>query len=162
MNTVKSTSEILAFKTLNRRVDKVWINWAVEMLMAGYDSENLLYLAGENENTNQFELQEIADKALKELQLDFSDQEKAIKDYVCYLIDEAILGKRSYEAVLNRLKDICIELRYVPYLYDFYSLYYAQEDLRYDTNQWYWENANRENINQVIENYFMKRKKDCV
>lgn len=161
MNTVKSTSEILAFKVLNRSVDNVWINWAVEMLMAGYNSENLLYLAGENENTNQFELQSLANKALSELKLDFSNEEKIINDYVCYLIDKAISKEKSHEYILEILKNLCIELEYASYLYDFYSLFYAQEDLKYDTHQWYWENADRENINQVIENYFLKRKAEC-
>ncbi|SCY97793.1 hypothetical protein [Flavobacterium caeni] len=161
MNTVKSTSEILAFKILNRNVNNVWINWAIEMLMAGFDSENLLYLAGENEQTNQFELQKIADRALNELKLDYSDREIVIENYICYLLDEAILEKRSYESVLKNLKDLCIELDYESSLYDFYSLYYAQDDLKYSTHQWYWENANRENINQIIKDYFYKRKASC-
>lgn len=158
MNPVKSTSEILAFKVLNRSVDNVWVNWAVEMLIAGYDSENLLYLAGENEKTNQFELQNIANKALTELNLDFSNEEMVINNYVCYLIDQAISKERSYESVLENLKNLCIELDYASYLYDFYSLFYAQEDLKFDTHQWYWDNADRENINQIIEDYFLKRK----
>ena len=161
MNTVKSTSEILAFKILNRNVNNVWINWAIEMLMAGFDSENLLYLAGENEQTNQFELQKIADRVLNELKLDYSDRERVIENYICYLLDEAILKKRSYESVLKNLKDLCIELDYESSLYDFYSLYFAQDDLKYSTHQWYWENANRENINQIIKDYFYKRKASC-
>ena len=162
MNSVKSTSEILAFKILNRNVNNVWINWAVEMLTAGYNSESLLFLAGENEKTNQFELQNLANKTLEELGLDFSNQEKVIKNYVCFLVSEAILGNKSYLSVLTTLKDLCIELDYETYLYDFYSLYYAQEDLKYDTHQWYWDNANRENIKQIITDYFLKRKNECV
>lgn len=160
MNLVKSTSEILAFKVLNRNVNNVWINWAIEMLIAGYNSESLLFLAGENENTNQFELQNLANKTLDELGLDFSDKDKVINDYVYYLIDEAILGKKSYLSVLRALKDLCVELGYISFLYDFYSLYYAQEDLKFYTHQWYWKNANRENINQIIIDYFFKRKNE--
>lgn len=162
MNLVKSTAEILAFKVLNRNVNNVWINWAIEMLIAGYNSESLLFLAGENEKTNQFELQNLANKTLEELGLDFSDKENIIKSYVCYLVDEAILEKKSYLSVLKILKDLCIELAYESYLYDFYSLYYAHEDLKYDFHQWYWDNADRENINQVIEDYFLKRKNECI
>ena len=161
MNTVKSTSEILAFKFLNRNVNNVRVNWAIEMLMAGFDSENLLYLAGENEHTNQFELQKIANKALDELNLKYSDRETVIANYVCYLLDEAITGKRSYELVLTILKNLCSELNYESSLYDFYSLYYAQDDLKYSTHQWYWENADRDNINQIIKDYFYKRKDSC-
>ena len=161
MNIVKSTSEILAFKVLNRNVNNVWINWAVEMLMEGYSSENLLYLAGENEQTNQFELQKIADRTLKELELDYSDHDKVVENYICFLLDEAISERRNYKSVLKNLKDLCIELDYESSLYDFYSLYFAKEDLEYSTHQWYWENANRENIDQIIKDYFHKRKNNC-
>jgi len=54
MKSVKSTTEILAFKALNRDINKTWVDWAVEMLMAGFDTENLTILAGEFEPFNQF------------------------------------------------------------------------------------------------------------
>jgi len=162
MNTVKSTLEILAFKMLNRNVNTVWINWAVEMLIAGHNSESLLYLAGENEKTSQFELQELAHRTLNELALDYSNHEKVIKDYVCYLLDKAILKERDHISVLETLKNLCIELDYDSSLYDFYSLYYAWTDLKYAEDQWYWDNATKLNIDQIIEDYFNKRKGECL
>lgn len=39
MRPVKMTAEILAFKALNRDIDKTWVDWAVNMLMAGFDTE---------------------------------------------------------------------------------------------------------------------------
>jgi hypothetical protein len=73
MKPVKSTAEILAFKALNRDVDKTWVDWAVDMLIAGFDTEHLTILAGESEPFNQFQMQELAEKVLVELQLDYSD-----------------------------------------------------------------------------------------
>jgi len=52
------------------------------------------------------------------------------------------------------LKDICIELDYEKYLYDFFSLYFAKDDLSYSENQWYWNGATRENIEKTITDYF--------
>ncbi|WP_447635957.1 hypothetical protein [Flavobacterium microcysteis] len=158
MNHVKSTSEILAFRVLNRNIDSVWINWAIGMLEEGYMSENLLYLAGENDKTNQFILQDIANKALVELGIDWSDKEKVINGYIGYLIEEALSGNRSYESVLENLKDLYEELENVSYLQDFYLLYFAQDDLKYEPHQYYWDNATKENITQVVEDYFIKRK----
>ena len=57
MKPVKSTTEILALKALNRDIDKFWVNWAVDMLLAGFDTENLIILAGESEPFNQFQLE---------------------------------------------------------------------------------------------------------
>ncbi|MFZ4464691.1 MAG: hypothetical protein ACOYN5_12650 [Bacteroidales bacterium] len=56
MISVKTTAEILAFKALNRNIDKTWVDWAVDMLIAGYDTENLTILAGESEPFNQFQM----------------------------------------------------------------------------------------------------------
>jgi hypothetical protein len=162
MKPVKTTAEILAFKALNRDIDKAWVDWAVDMLMAGYDTEHLIILAGESEPFNQFQMQELADKVLTELQLDYSDKDHAIKKYACYLIDKSLDGELDNFKVLDILKDICIELDYEKYLYDFYSLYFAKDDLSYSENQWYWDGATRENIEKIIADYFTTWKTNCV
>lgn len=155
MKPVKSTAEIVAFKVLNRDINKTWVDWAVEMLVAGFDTENLAILAGEFEPYNQFQLQDLTTKVLNELQLDFSDKDQTIKNYACYLIDKSLNNEHDSFKVLDILKDICIELDYEKYLYDFYSLYFAKDDLSYSENQWYWEGATRENIDKIIRDYFI-------
>jgi hypothetical protein len=162
MKPVKTTAEILAFKALNRDIDKIWVGWAVDMLMAGFDTEHLTILAGESEPYNQFQMHELADKALTELQLDYSDKEKTIKNYACYLIDKSLAGELESFKVLAILKDICIELDYVKYLYDFYLLFFAKDDLTYSEAQWYWDEATKENIDQIITDYFIKWKSSCL
>jgi hypothetical protein len=162
MKPVKSTAEILAFKVLNRDVDKTWVDWAVDMLMAGFDTEYLTILAGESEPFNQFQMQELVEKVLAELQLDYSDNEQTLKNYACYLIDKSLDGELDNFKVLDILKDICIELDYDKYFYDFYLLYNAKDDLSYSENQWYWDGATRENIEKIITDYFRKWKTNCV
>jgi hypothetical protein len=162
MKPVKSTAEILAFKVLNRDIDKTWVNWAVDMLIAGFDTEHLTILAGENEPFNQFQMQELVDKVLAELQLDYSVKDQTIKNYACYLIDKSLDGELDNFKVLGILKDICIELEYEKYLYDFYSLYFAKDDLSYSENQWYWDGATRKNIEKIITDYFTAWKTYCL
>ena len=162
MKLVKSTAEILAFKVLNRDINKTWVDWAVEMLMAGFDTENLAILAGEFEPYNQFQLQDLTTKVLSELQLDLTDKDQAIKNYACFLIDKSLEGELDNFKVLHILKDICIELDYEKYLYDFYSLYFAKDDLSYSENQWYWDGATRENIEKIITDYFTTWKTNCL
>jgi hypothetical protein len=161
MKPVKSTAEILAFKALNRDINKTWVDWAVEMLMAGFDTENLAILAGEFEPYYQFQLQDLTTKVLNELQLDYSDKEQTIKNYACYLIDKSLDGELDNFKVLDILKDICIELDYERYLYDFYLLYFTKDDLYYSENQWYWDGATRENIEKIITDYFISWKTNC-
>ena len=158
MTPVKSTYEILANKVLNRSVDKTWIEWAYQMLLAGFDNESLIILAGETAPYNEFELRELTSKIFDELHLDYSDTEKVIKNYAFYLIDKAIAGEMESIQVLNILKEICIELDLADYLYHFYSLYFAKSDLLESENQWYIEGVDRSNIDSTIADYFVKWK----
>ena len=40
---VPSTAEILVYKQQKININTQWKDWAFEMLMAGYETENLLY-----------------------------------------------------------------------------------------------------------------------
>jgi len=162
MKSVKSTTEILAFKALNRDINKTWVDWAVEMLMAGFDTENLTILAGEFEPFNQFQLQNLTTVVLSELRLDYSDNERAIKNYACYLIDK--VRNREIETVkaLDILKDICCELDMVSYLFQFYLLYFTKTELLESENQLYMDGVDRSNIDKVIDDYFTTWKINCI
>jgi|WetSurMetagenome_2_1015567.scaffolds.fasta_scaffold18424_2 hypothetical protein len=163
MKPVKSTAEILAFKVLNRDINKTWVDWAVDMLMAGFDTENLTILAGEFEPYNQFQLQDLTTKVLNELHLDYSDKDQTIKNFACYLIDKSQSKELDSFKVLDILKDICIELEMEKYLYQFYLLYFAKDDLLDSEIQWYLEGVDRSNIDKVIEDYFTTwMKTNCV
>jgi hypothetical protein len=100
-------------------------------------------------------MHELIDKVFVELKLENSDKDQTIKRYVCYLIDKSLDAEINNFEVLNILKDICIELDYEEYLYDFNLLYFAKEDLYYSENQWYWDGATRENIDKIISDYFI-------
>ena len=58
----QSTAEILVYKQQNININTQWKDWALEMLMAGYETENLFILAGEDIHCNPFEFTELTDK----------------------------------------------------------------------------------------------------
>ncbi len=153
MKLVESTYEIIAWKHLNKSVDEKWSNWAADMMMAGFDTEHLVQLAGIEKPYNQFELHELTDKVFDELNLDFKDQDIVTTNYVTYLAKEVLGEKRDLFKTLRVIKDLCVDLDYNQKIYDFYSLYFAKEDLNYDTAQWYWEGANRSNIDRICIDY---------
>lgn len=161
MQPVPSTAEILVFKMLGNNVNKKWIDWAYDMLCAGFERENLVMLAGELEPYNQFELQSLADKVLKELDLTWDNREQVYKNYACYLVGKAIEGSIQPVNVLNILSNIYIGADFDPPYSDFYDLYFAYDDLKYSENQWYVAGATRENIDAVIRDYFMAWKAKC-
>lgn len=156
MKLLESTYEIIAWKHLDQSVDEKWSNWAVDMMMVGYETEHLIELAGIKKPYNQFELKELTDKVFEELNLDYTNQDKVVIDYVRYLAMEVLNENRELLKTLREIKDLCISLDYDSKIYDFYSLYFAKEDLNYDTVQWYWDGADRSNIDKICIDYLKK------
>jgi len=147
------TYQILYYRVLENIVSKEWIDWAIEMIQAGFETESLLYLASFEGTENQFELREISDRAFKELGLDFSDKEQVVKNYANYTVDCILTGKMDYLKALRKLKNMCLALNYPKFLMDFYLLYFAKEDLINSPVQWYWTGADKNNIDSIIEDY---------
>jgi hypothetical protein len=156
MKPVASTYEIILWKHLNRDVDEKWSNWAVAMMMAGFDTEHLVELAGIEQPYNQFELKELTDKVFEELKLNYTNQDKVVTDYITYLGKEVLTQKRELLKTLREIKNLCIELDHDYKIYDFYSLYFAKEDLKCDTVQNYWTGADRNNIDKICLDHFKK------
>jgi hypothetical protein len=153
----KSTAAILAYKNLNRNIDKFWIDWAVEMLMSGFDTENLVILAGISPPYDQFELQSLTNKVLEELRLDYSNREKTIRGYVRYLIQTGTaeeLDVISSLKILRELRDLYYELDYDNSILTFYNLYYGLEDLQHDDVQWYVDGMDKDNMLSFVKNTF--------
>jgi hypothetical protein len=153
---VLSTYKILKKKAFNENIDETWIDWALEMIEAGYQSENLYMLAGKTKPFNQFEFQELTENVLKDLGFNYTNTDVVLKNYVYYLISSSIDRPDDYSKTLRELKNICQDLDMDATYIDFYHLYYAKCDLNVDEVQWYWDGANRENIDQIIEDIFRK------
>lgn len=111
-------------------------------------------LAGISKPFNQFELQDLTDKVLKDLQLDYSDKRKAIKNYVYFLVKSNLDNTDKYYEVLKEFRDIYYELDMDSGFQDLALLYWAKDDLIYDENQHYWDGANRTNIDKIIKEQF--------
>jgi len=150
---IPSTKEILAWRALNRSVDESWVDWAVSMLETGHDMLHLAILAGATEPFNQFEMIAIVDKTLAELGCDWSDRERVFRDYVADLLHRMLARQITSRDVLRGLMELCVDLGYPSDLYKFYLLYFAQDDLCMSEVQWYWPDATRENIEEIIRQY---------
>ena len=154
---VKTTPAILAYKALNRNIDKFCIDWAVNMLMNGFDTEHLIILAGISAPYDQFELQALTDKVLLELGMDYSNKDEVIKGYVRYLIETGAEEEPNITSslkLLRELRDLYYELDYDRNLLVFFNLYYGVDDLQQDEVQWYVDDMDRGNMLSVIKNTF--------
>lgn len=158
MTAVASTAEVLVYKILKRHNEKGWVNWAYEMLVAGYETESLLILAGMRGNLEYFEMWTLTDKVLKELEIDYADQNRVINAYISYMAQSVLSGEEKPLVALSILKSLYYDLDHEPLLSDFYDLYYAWEDLQHGEDQWYVDGVDRSNIDQAITACFSKAK----
>nr|WP_132396737.1 hypothetical protein [uncultured Pedobacter sp.] len=141
-------------KAFNEDIDEGWVDWAIEMIQAGYESDNLYILAGITRPYHQFEVQRLTDKVLADLNLDYEDKGLMIANYIYYIISTTINEPTRYLSVLREIKDICIALDMEKKYMDFYLLYFAKDDLNESEVQWYWDSADRTNIDQIIGKVF--------
>lgn len=151
---VLSTYKILKEKAFNADINVSWIDWAIEMITVGYESLNLYELAGTIRPYNQSELQLLTNKVFRDLNLDFSDKTKTLKNYIYFLLTTNINKPENYYRVLQEFKDIYYELDMDSDYRGFTDLFWAKDDLIYSENQWYWIGADRSNIDSIIKEYF--------
>lgn len=151
---VLSTYKILKEKACNADINEGWIEWAIEMMEAGFEVDSLYELAGISKPFNQFELHDLTDKVLDDLNLDYSDKEKVVKNYAYFLIKSNFENPDNYFKVLKEFRDIYYELDMDTEYGDFALLYWAKEDLLTAEIQWYWDGANKKNIDKIIKEQF--------
>lgn len=74
--------------------------------------------------------------------------------YIYYLVDQALNSKMSNTLVLSTLRDLCRDRDNDKKMYDFYLLTYAKEDLEESGVQFYWKDADKSNIDAIINAKF--------
>ncbi|WP_455586388.1 hypothetical protein [Bacteroides sp.] len=155
---VPSTAEVLLYKLENSNINLQWINWAIDMLNAGYETENLIILAGEDIHCNPFEFATLTDKIIEELHLNEIDFNSIIINYSVLLAKQVVQSpsKVNITTTLKKLEQRCINNEYPPLLYDFYLLSNAIEELESMGEQWYWYDPSlrKENWFDYTLNYF--------
>ncbi|MBX7226343.1 MAG: hypothetical protein K1X55_09955 [Chitinophagales bacterium] len=151
---ILSTYRILKEKACNADIDESWAEWAIEMMQAGYENENLYQLAGISNPYNQFELQELTSKVLNDLNLDYYDKRETLKNYIYYLVSANFDKPNNYFVILKEFRDIYYELDMDSEFQNLALLYWAKDDLIYEDNQHYWDGANRANIDTIIRHEF--------
>lgn len=160
MHAVPSTYKVLANRALQQDSTDDWIDWAMDMIEAGFESEHLYILAGMPRQINSFELNAVVNRTLEELSLNKNSDDEVINDYVNYLIGGALHEKIPTKQVLYQLRDLCQQRDYDRALYPFYLLYFALEELEEMGVQFYWQGEHQDNIHVAIREQFLKWKRD--
>jgi hypothetical protein len=145
------TYKIIAYKAIKDFNTEDCIDWAVELLELGYNSPNLLILAGLNRPTNYFETINYLEKTLAELKIESKENEDAIQSY-CYYYIKQISNRINVTNNLTRICKFCIDYDYEKSVYDFYLLNWAWDDFNYGDLTHYWDGATRINIEEIVIN----------
>ena len=142
------TYKILVSSDLYFKAD-VCVDWAVDMLKLGYDTENLRILAGITKPARYDEIDPYLKQTLKELGLKELSGDEGVRVYCTYLVKNIIYGTEMRES-LHGIYEYCMAKGMESSIIDFYSLYYAWQDLDESENQYYCKGANRANIKQIV------------
>ena len=151
---VPSTFRIVKDKVLDKDINESWVDWAIEMIEAGYENLNLYELAGIIRPYNQVELRNLTEKIFDDLSINYKDKEAAIRSYACFIISNSIDKPENYLSTLLELKSIYLDLDWEKEYSDFYLLYFAKYDLTNYEDQFYWIGADKENIDDIIKKRF--------
>jgi hypothetical protein len=148
------TYELQAGYILGLQILQDWVDWALETIVAGYDSQSLRILAGLQPPFDSNEISRLSIKIFAELNIVPLNRDNCVPCYIASIIGQSVDGKLSQKDALAKLKDLYLARDYDKELMDFSQLYYAFEDLEHSGNQWYWKGANRRNIHKIIDDYF--------
>ncbi len=149
-----TTPEIAALRILGYSVDSRWIEWAQTMLAEGHDTPTLRILAGELPPFDSWEMRPMVAQTLAELGVTLpSNAEAAALQLARVRVQKIIDGTMTQAEALSSLADVCLSRDYDRNLYDFYELHHALDSLNYQDYQYYWPDADRSNISEVIHNY---------
>ena len=92
-----STSELFGLQVLKEVRSANYVDWAVGMIVEGYDSPSLRILAGLDENGNVFETEETFGRVVRELGMREPNTSGKLGGYACYVASRILSGMISPE-----------------------------------------------------------------
>jgi pyruvate/oxaloacetate carboxyltransferase len=143
------TKKIVAYNVIpDINMDEV-VDWAIEMLQLGYETPHLLILSGLSNPINNFEAISYLKKTLQELHLEEKTGEAGAISLCSYYIQKIADGEHIREnlALLYRYQST---FDYDHLISDFFNLYWAWQDLDEEGNQYYWPDADADNIEDIV------------
>ena len=144
------TYKMVAFSEVPNFAPDECIDWAQEMLALGYDTPNLLMLAGMNQPGNYFEAIAYMKNAMTELGIPILNGNVACQSYASYFI-KRIANSVNVMQNLSSLYDFSLTSGFEDDIFDFRLLLYAWEHLETsDEPQWDWIEATKENIESLV------------
>jgi hypothetical protein len=128
MDIQKETYRLLAQKLLTNFDNRKFVNWAVMLLENGYESENIMILAGLDKSPSQ-EIEKYFEMSLKDIKFIVEKSENELVEiYAEYIINEVLKGAMIPSLGLSKMLDIVIATDYNSKYILFFQL---DEDIDY-------------------------------
>ncbi|MCG6187666.1 hypothetical protein [Maribellus maritimus] len=106
MNIKEQTYFLIADRILGKSDSKIYVDWAVDMIQNGYDTENILILAG-LDNSDTEEREKYFRESLDDLKIDYPDNEKELRSfYSNSLANKVVTGKISPQIGLRKMTEL--------------------------------------------------------
>ena len=124
------------------------IDWALEMLQRGVETENMLILASFSKPVDRQEIKPYVSGVLRDLNLEEKIGEYSVISNA-YFHAQMIIDKYEIRKNLTVLSNLCLESNYSKYLMPFYLLNNGWWSLEDDGFNYYYEGANLNNIEEL-------------
>jgi len=128
-----------------------YVDWAVEMLVQGYDSHSLRILAGLNKSASTFEAENYFVRSITELNLTLPDPDTAIRAYACAIARQIIDEKIAAHDGVRALFQICIATNYARDFIIWFQLEDALDSLLSGNYPFTYESATLENFHEIAK-----------
>lgn len=125
------------------------IDWAIELIRNGQETENVLILASFSKPIDSDEIRPYVTGALKELGLEEKYGKYSNIAQVHYAVEQ-ILADAEVRKHLSELYQLSLESNFEPGLNPFYLLYHAWSSLEADGSNYYYEGVTLENIKEAL------------
>jgi hypothetical protein len=126
------------------------VDWAIDLIRKGKETDNVLMLASFSKPIDRFEISPYVTNVLQDLGLEELDYKSAVIAETHYHLNE-ILNDREIRKNLQYLYQLCIDNDYESGLMNFYLIYHGWEELEEIVVNYYFEGADLNNIEEELK-----------
>ncbi len=128
MTITELTYYTIADRIIGKSDSKIYVDWAIDMISKGHESENILILAGLDHSDSE-ERENYLRECLHDLKIDYpADKKYLFNFYSINLSKKVIKGDITPQTGLTKMNELFFESDYANYLSAFQDL---QEDIDY-------------------------------
>ncbi|TRZ43140.1 hypothetical protein [Robertkochia solimangrovi] len=126
------------------------VDWAIDLIRQGNETDNVLMLASFSKPIDRFEISPYVTNVLNDLGLEELDYKSAVIAQTHYHLNE-ILNEREIRKNLKSLYQLCEENDFESGLMTFYMIYHGWDELEELGVNYYFEGADLNNIEEELK-----------